>query len=96
MNAASNPCHLASFSKSKNMCKEPRPDLDSISNQMPRDQSSDANTRLQLVEENIIPSLDEINYCIRKKILTKKDHILVKMVLDYNEAKWQRMTEDQN
>ena len=95
MNAASNPCHLATFSKPKNLNRQPYADLDS-SSQMPREQSSEDATRLQLIEENIIPSLDEINYCIKNKLFTKKDHILVKMVLDYNEAKWQNMTTDQN
>lgn len=95
MNAASNPCRQASYIKSKNPNAKPSFDLDPLSN-CQSSSLSETDANMKLVEENIIPSLDEIYYCLKNKLLTEKDHILVKMVLDYNEAKWQQMTEDQN
>ena len=38
------------------------------------------------VKDLVLPSLEEIYHCVRKNLVNKKDLILFKLILDFNEA----------
>lgn len=38
------------------------------------------------IKDKVFPTLEEINFCIRKKLVSQKEHILYKLIIDLNEA----------
>jgi len=45
-----------------------------------------ATTLIKTLKDQVIPSLEEVYFCVRKGLVNKKELILYKLVLDYNEA----------
>lgn len=40
----------------------------------------------KMISEKVFPSIKEIQYCISNKLVSEKDLILFKLILDFNEA----------
>jgi hypothetical protein len=38
------------------------------------------------IKDKVFPSIEEIHFCLRKKLVSKKETILYKLILDFNEA----------
>jgi hypothetical protein len=45
-----------------------------------------ATTTIKPLKDLVFPSIDEIYYCVRKGLVSKKELILYKLILDFNEA----------
>jgi hypothetical protein len=45
------------------------------------------------IQDKIFPSIDEIYYCVRKNMASKKELILYKLIIDLNEAIYNKMAE---
>jgi hypothetical protein len=45
-----------------------------------------ATSVIKPLKDQVIPTIEEVYYCVRKGLVNKKELILYKLVLDYNEA----------
>lgn len=48
----------------------------------------------QQIKDIVFPSIDEIYYCLKQKLVSKKDLILYKLILDFNEAVFNKHREN--
>lgn len=52
----------------------------------PSSDNLDTSITLSLIKDRVLPSIEEIYFCVRKQLVAKNEQILFKMMLDYHEA----------